>query len=207
MKISALATLALFLAQAVQAAYAQDTAELMEATRKTALPVLPKVVQAMQTAVQEQGPVEAISICKEKAPQMLREIRQQTGWAIHRVSLKTRNAETGAPDAWEARQLAEFNIQVANGAQAQQLEVGEIIVEGDGRRSFRYMKALPVVEVCQTCHGPADSLSPELKAALARDYPHDRATGYLAGEVRGALSVSRPLPRSGGSSTAGSSTR
>ena len=206
MKISAALTLALLLTPAVEA-YAQDTTELIGETRKTALPVLPRVVQAMQTAVQEQGPVEAISICKEKAPQMLREIRQQTGWAIHRVSLKARNAATGAPDAWEARQLAEFNIQVANGAKAQELEVGEIIVEGDGRRSFRYMKALPVVEVCQTCHGPADSLSPDLKAALARDYPHDRATGYLAGEVRGALSVSRSLPRSGGSSTAGSSAR
>ena len=48
-------------------------------------------------------------------------------------------------------------------------------------------------EVCQTCHGPADSLSPELKAALAKDYPHDQATGYVAGEIRGALSVTRPL--------------
>ena len=113
--------------------------------------------------------------------------------ARRRVSLKTRNATTGTPDAWAARQLAGFNIQVANGAKAQQPEVGEIVVNGDGQRSFRYMKALPVVAVCQTCHGPADPLSEELRAALARDYPHDQATGHLGGEVRGALSVTRPL--------------
>ncbi|EXI78437.1 MAG: hypothetical protein AW10_03044 [Candidatus Accumulibacter appositus] len=193
MKIATTAILALSLNLTIQAVHAQDTAALMADTRKTALPVLPKVVQAMQAAVQEQGPVAAISVCKEKAPQLLQEMRRQTGWAIHRVSLKARNATTGTPDAWEARQLADFNIQVANGAKVQQLEVGEIIVASDGQRQFRYMKALPVVEVCQTCHGPADSLSPELKAALAKDYPHDQATGYTTGEIRGALSVTRPL--------------
>jgi len=193
MKKSTALILALSLTSATQSVHAQEPAALMSETRKTALPILPKVVQAMQTAVQEQGPVAAIAVCKEKAPQLLLEMQQQTGWAIHRVSLKTRNATTGTPDAWEARQLAEFNIMVANGAQPQQLEVGEIVAASDGQRRFRYMKALPVVEVCQTCHGPADSLSPELKAALAKDYPHDQATGYVAGEIRGALSVTRPL--------------
>ncbi|HRI90765.1 MAG TPA: DUF3365 domain-containing protein [Accumulibacter sp.] len=193
MKASTAAVLALSLATATQAVRAQDTAALMSETRKTATPVLPKVVQAMQTAVQEQGPVAAISICKEQAPQLLQEMRQQTGWAIRRVSLKARNATTGTPDAWEARQLAEFNIQAANGAELQHLEVGEIVVTGNGQRQFRYMKALPAIAVCQTCHGPADSLPPELRAALAKDYPHDRATGYVAGEIRGALSVTRPL--------------
>jgi len=194
MKITTTALLALALSSALQTVHAQDTTALMTDTRKTALPVLPKVVQAMQTAVQEQGPIAAIAVCKEKAPQLLQEMRQQTGWAIHRVSLKARNATTGTPDTWEARQLADFNIQVANGAKPEQLEVAEIVVASDGHRHFRYMKALPVVEVCQTCHGPADSLSPELKAALARDYPHDQATGYATGEIRGALSVTRPLP-------------
>lgn len=193
MKKSTALILALSLTSATQSVHAQEPAALMSETRKTALPILPKVVQAMQTAVQEQGPVAAIAVCKEKAPQLLLEMQQQTGWTIHRVSLKTRNPTTGTPDAWEARQLAEFNIMVANGAQPQQLEVGEIVAASDGQRRFRYMKALPVVEVCQTCHGPADSLSPELKAALARDYPHDQATGYTAGEIRGALSVTRPL--------------
>lgn len=193
MKTSARLILALSLASAAQAAHAQDATQLLSETRSTALPVLPKVVQAMQTAVQEQGLVEAIAICKDKAPQLLQELRQQSGWEIRRVSLKTRNPVTGTPDAWEARQLAEFDIQAANGAKPEQLEIGEILTAADGKRSYRYLKALPVAEVCLTCHGPVDSLSGELKAALATDYPHDRATGYAPGQVRGALSVKRPL--------------
>ena len=191
MKVFAAVMVSLSLASAVQLTWAQEEAALLADTRKTALPVLPKVVQAMQTAVSEQGPVGAISVCKEKAPQLLQDMRRQTGWIIRRVSLKTRNPATGTPDAWETRQLAGFNIQVANGAK--QLEVGEVVTAPDGKRSYRYMKALPVVEVCLSCHGDVDSLSADLKTALARDYPHDRATGYATGQVRGALSVIRPL--------------
>ena len=124
----------LSLVSVMPAVRAQEEASLLAETRKTALPVLPKVVQAMQTAVQENGPVGAIPVCKEKAPQLLQEVRQQTGWSIRRVSLKTRNPATGTPDAWEVRQLADFDIQVANGAKPEQLEVGEIVVAADGRR-------------------------------------------------------------------------
>lgn len=193
MKNATAIVVAVSLLSLIQTAGAQDSAQLLAETRKTALPVLPKVVHAMQTAVQEKGPVAAIAICKEQAPQLLQELRQQTGWSIRRVSLKTRNATTGTPDAWEARQLAEFDIQVANGAKPEQLEIGEILTADDGQRSYRYMKALPVAEVCQTCHGPADARSEALSAALAKDYPDDRASGYRVGEVRGALSVKRPL--------------
>lgn len=193
MKVFAAVMVSLSLASAVQLAWAQEEAALLADTRKTALPVLPKVVQAMQTAVSEQGPVGAIPVCKEKAPQLLQDMRRQTGWNIRRVSLKSRNPATGTPDAWETRQLAGFNIQVANGAKPEQLEVGEVVTAPDGKRSYRYMKALPVVEVCLSCHGTVDSLSADLRTALARDYPHDRATGYATGQVRGALSVIRPL--------------
>lgn len=178
---------------AMQPLWAQDAAALLAETRKTALPVLPKVVGAMQSAVQEQGPVAAIAVCKVKAPQLLQEMRQQTGWEIRRVSLKTRNAATGTPDVWEARQLAEFNIRAANGARPETLEVGEIVSAADGKRSYRYIKALPATEVCQTCHGATNALSADLQAALARDYPHDQATGYTTGQVRGALTVQRAL--------------
>lgn len=174
-------------------AFAEDTAALLQETRQQSLPVLPKVVGAMQKAVAEKGVTGAIGVCSEAAPAMLRDIRQKTGWDIRRVSLKARNAATGTPDAWEARQLAEFNIKVAEGSRADQLEVSGIVTDSDGKRTFRYMKALPVGEVCLKCHGPAESQSDELKAVLSHAYPADRATGYSLGQVRGALSVKRPL--------------
>ena len=195
MKFSTRLTVAAFvpLLLLVTFARAQESGALLEETRKKALPVLPKVVKAMQQAVNDGGAVGAIPVCKVMAPQLLQEMRDQTGWSIRRVSLKTRNPATGTPDLWEVRQLADFNIRVAGGAKPETLETSEIITEANGSRTFRYMKALPVADVCLKCHGADTALPADLRTALAKDYPHDQATGYAAGDVRGALSVKRPL--------------
>lgn len=171
---------------------AQDIGALTAETKKTVLPVVPKVVNAMQEAVAEKGVAEAIPVCKEQAPKLIKEVRDSTGWSIRRVSLKTRNAERGTPDLWEARVLADFNIRAAAGEKPETLEKSEIVSEG-GKQVFRYMKALPVGDVCLKCHGPADSLDANLKTRLKSSYPGDQAVGYAKGQIRGALTVKRPL--------------
>ena len=173
-------------------ALAQDVGTLTAQTKQTVLPVLPKIVAAMQSAVAEKGVAGAIPVCKEQAPALIQEKRRETGWEIRRVSLKARNTERGTPDLWEARQLADFDIRAAHGEKPDTLEKAEI-VNIDGKQVFRYMKALPVGDVCMYCHGPADSLDADLKAQLAKHYPNDQATGYAKGQIRGALTIKRPL--------------
>lgn len=173
-------------------ALAQDIGALTAETKKAVLPVVPKVVAAMQEAVAEKGVAGAIPVCKDQAPELIKAKRQETGWDIRRVSLKTRNAERGTPDLWEVRQLADFNIRAANGEKIDTMEKSEI-VSIDGKPVFRYMKALPVGDVCLKCHGAVDGMEAGLKAKLAESYPHDQATGYSKGQIRGALTVKRPL--------------
>lgn len=173
-------------------ALAHDIGALTAETKKAVLPVVPKVVNAMQEAVAAKGVAEAIPVCKEQAPALIQEKRRETGWDIRRVSLKARNDQRGTPDLWEARQLADFNIRAANGEKPETLEKSEIVTI-DGKPVLRYMKALPAGDVCLKCHGPAESLDPALKAKLAQTYPHDQATGYAKGQIRGALTVKRPL--------------
>ncbi|NTV10098.1 MAG: DUF3365 domain-containing protein [Zoogloea sp.] len=171
---------------------AQDMEALKADTRKNALPVLPKVVAMMKETVAAKGAEGAIEVCKAAAPQLLNEQSARTGWQMRRVSLKTRNAEGGTPDVWEARQLADFNIRAANGERPETLETGEIVTE-NGKRIYRYIRAIPTGEVCLKCHGPADKVEAGLKQRLAESYPHDRAFGYELGQIRGALTVKRPL--------------
>ena len=166
------------------AAQAQDLDALKADTRKNALPVLPKVVGMMQETVAAKGPVEAIPVCKEQA--------DKTGWGMRRVSLQTRNPERGTPDVWEARQLADFNIRAAAGEKVETLETGELVTE-NGKQVYRYIRAIPVGDVCLKCHGPADKIEAGLKSQLAKSYPHDQAFGYEKGMIRGALTVKRPL--------------
>jgi len=186
------AFLSITLLLAALPALAQDIGALTAETKKTVLPVVPKVVNAMQEAVAERGVAGAIPVCKEQAPELIKEKRKETGWDIRRVSLKTRNAERATPDLWEARVLADFDIRAANGEKPETLEKSEI-VSIDGKPVFRYMKALPVGEVCLKCHGPVEGLDAGLKAKLGESYPHDQATGYSQGQIRGALTVKRPL--------------
>ncbi len=172
--------------------FSQDLNALKLDTRQKALPVLPKVVGMMQETVAAQGAMAAIPVCKEKAPQLLKEQAEKTGWSMRRVSLKTRNAERGSPDVWEARQLAEFNIRAANGEKIETLEHGEIVSD-DGKQTYRYIRAIPVGQVCISCHGASESIEPGLRAELSKSYPKDQATGYVVGQIRGALTVKRPL--------------
>lgn len=173
-------------------AQAQDLDALKADTRKNALPVLPKVVGMMQETVANKGVVEAIPVCKESAPALLQAQSAKTGWEMRRVSLRTRNPNRGTPDVWEARQLADFNIRAANGEKVETLETGEVVTE-NGKQVYRYIRAIPVGDVCLQCHGPADKIDAGLKAQLAQSYPHDTAFGYAKGQIRGALTVKRPL--------------
>ena len=175
------------------AAPADDLTTLSKETREATQPLLSKVVGTVKESLNQSTPHETVDVCRDKLPGLVKEAREKTGWNIRRVSLKTRNAEKGTPDAWEARMLADFDRRAAAGEKRETLEIGEIMQTPEGR-IFRYMKALPVQETCLNCHGESAKLTPELKEKLTTLYPNDQATGYQLGQIRGALTVKRPLP-------------
>jgi hypothetical protein len=62
-----------------------------------------------------------------------------------------------------------------------------VVVKGEAG-AFRCTKAIPTAaEPCLMCHG--SGLDPALKAEIERLYPDDQATGFKAGERRGAFTV------------------
>ena len=168
-------------------ANAGDDAMLVEA-RKVATTLPPRLLAALQQEISKSGPEGAILVCKDMAPKMAGEISQQTGWKIKRVSLKARNDARAIPDAWEKAALEDFDKRAAAGEPPAQLEKGERV-----DNEYRYVKALPVQPLCLGCHGPVDQLPPAVKSALAQHYPNDLATGYSVGQIRGAISVRKPL--------------
>ncbi|MCL4801907.1 MAG: DUF3365 domain-containing protein [Burkholderiales bacterium] len=138
------------------------------------------------------GPAGAIGVCKGLAPRIAASVSHQHGWKVSRVSLKPRNPVLGPADAWEQQALLEFDRQAGAGAKPETLERAEIVEEPQGRY-FRYAKALPAQALCLNCHGTPDKIAPGVKEKLAAEYPHDRATGYAPGQIRGAISIKRPL--------------
>lgn len=164
---------------------------MLTQAREVAASVPPKLLAVLQEEIARGGPEGAIEVCRDKAPQMAREASERSGWNIRRVSLKNRNPKA-VPDAWERAVLEEFDRRAAAGESAAGFEKGEVVTI-DGQRYYRYMKALPTQPLCTNCHGPQDQLSPAVKAKLAQLYPNDRATGYTPGQIRGAMTLKRPL--------------
>ena len=159
--------------------------------RATAAELVQALGAALKKEMAEGGAAAAIGVCRELAPKLAGELSRKTGGKVSRVSLRLRNPLLGQADAWEQEMLLSFDKRSAAGETADKLEISETVIEPSGRY-FRYMKALQVQPLCLACHGEASSLAETVKNRLAQDYPHDRATGYALGQIRGAVSIKWP---------------
>jgi hypothetical protein len=168
-----------------------DEAAMLEGARKVAVEVPSKLLDMLNAEIAKGGVVSTIEVCHDRAPAMARAASEKTGWSVRRVSLRNRNPKA-VPDAWEAANLKAFDSRVAAGEEPKAVEA-YAVVEQDGRKEFRYMKALGVQGVCSACHGPVESLRPEVAEKLHTLYPQDLATGYDVGQVRGAITLRKPL--------------
>ncbi|MBP6725532.1 MAG: DUF3365 domain-containing protein [Halioglobus sp.] len=142
----------------------------------------PRLKQAMA----EGGPAGAIAVCADVAPAIADSLSARSGWNVKRVSLKSRNASRAVPDDWERAVLLEFDRRQAAGEDAADISFGEVVTG-----QYRYMQAQGVEPLCLLCHGKG--LADDVEQTLRQYYPDDWATGYSVGQVRGAISVSKPL--------------
>ncbi len=137
---------------------------------------------ALKAGLEKGGPVEAVTVCKDLAPQIAARLSRESGAKVSRTSTRFRNP-ANAPEPWQAAWLERFQSDITTG-----VALPEQIERHAG--GTRYMKAIRMQPVCLACHG--EKLSGDVSAALAEYYPHDRARGYSVGDLRGAFSISWP---------------
>lgn len=171
-------------------AHANDEALIAE-TKKVAMGIPPKLLAMVQSEIEKGSFSGAIEACSDKAPKMAAAASQSTGWAIRRVSLKNRNPKA-TPDLWEKEALQDFDKRALAGESPATLEKAEIVSDSNGR-VLRYIKALPTQGLCLNCHGSSEKMAPEVQAQITKTYPNDLAVGYQEGQIRGALTIKRPL--------------
>lgn len=138
---------------------------------------------ALTDAMQSGGPQKAVAVCNTKAPEIAERLSQQHDLDIRRTSLKPRNA-ANAPDNWEKSVLQQFEQRHTDGEPIASLTAR---TEADDGTQMRLMKAIPTGEICLTCHG--ENIDPELQSLIDKHYPQDQATGFKAGDIRGAFSI------------------
>ncbi len=169
-----------------QASYPRDAAPsaLQPAAEAAdlAMDVLQKRLAArLGEAVAAGGPATAVGVCHAEALAITRAVADEHAIELGRTSHRLRNADN-APRAW----LRPF-VQQAEG----QPPTGEHVVDLGDRVGV--VRPLFILGPCLQCHGP--EVKPEVAAAISRDYPNDRATGFAEGELRGFMWAEAPKRR------------
>lgn len=169
--------------------FATDTEQLIASSKKAIQGLGGELKHTLQTAMKTDGPVKSISVCQMEAPKISEGILEKKGISVTRTALNYRNPEN-KPDDWEKDVLENFEKRKAEGESIKTIEYSELI-EHNGDKIFRYMKAIPTGEVCLKCHG--DNIAPPLANKINELYPADKAKGFMLGDIRGAFSVIQPV--------------
>jgi|GEM_PF-372848 len=135
-------------------------------------------------AIQSGGLNAGVEVCHSKAPKIAERLSTE-GWSVARTSLKTRNQEN-TPDQWETDTLSQFDDRFKQGEEATNL-----VATRSDKKHFRFMKAIPMDQVCLACHG--SSIDPSLQKTIQKYYPNDRATGFSLKDIRGAFTLQKDL--------------
>ncbi len=194
---SAALLLALAAAVPAQAAGAADTgavdAALAQDTRAIATELVSQLGQKLKSALANEGPLAAVSVCKEAAPAIAKDLSARHGAQVTRVGTRVRNPKMGVPNGWQKDALVEFEARLDKGETPADLEYWKVVDGSDGKRELRYAKAIVTQPLCVTCHGKGEDIPAPLLEKIRAEYPDDQATGYSVGKLRGAVVVTRPM--------------
>jgi hypothetical protein len=134
-----------------------------------------RLFQRLSQELQSSGPAGAVTACRDEAQALTATVAQEQGIEVGRTSHRLRNPKN-APRPW-----VEPFLTAAAGKKA--AEVQPVVVDLGDRLGL--LKPIPTAELCTTCHGAADALSPEVIRILKEGYPEDRAVGFAPGDMRG----------------------
>ena len=126
----------------------------------------------------EKGPAQSIGVCRERAPEIAKQVSQETGVRIGRTSFQLRNPEN-QPPAWATDFVSD--------------RVEEEVVVALPDAGLGVLTPIRLQTTCTICHGPKSEILPEVKVALASNYPRDQATGFAVGDLRGYFWMEVPV--------------
>lgn len=142
----------------------------------------------LMAAMAEGGPEAAVTACADEAQGITALALSGTQARAGRASLRRRNARNEGPD-WVKAWLTEQGERPAAGAAGISAahQDGDVVVG-------RFLTPIAVEAPCLSCHGDQAQIPPEVAEILAARYPDDQATGYAAGDLRGALWAEARVP-------------
>jgi hypothetical protein len=183
-----LTTAATLTATILSAAPVQNTnpelKEVIQTGKETSKTLLQTLGKNMKAHMKKGGPMDALNFCANKAYSLTESVNKKLkdGVSVKRISLKERSSINRA-EADEAKVLkAMQTLKDAN------VVLPKHMVQKVSKDVYKFYKPLVINKgVCLKCHG--DIQNKNLKDAIAKRYPQDKATGYKMGDLRGAIVV------------------
>lgn len=155
-------------------------------SQKVSQQLAKQLKQRLMAAVKEGGLNAGIEQCKIAAPDISQQLIANYPEKLinaGRVSLKNRNPKN-QPSDWQAGRLQKFNELNAKG----QLPGFQYrLFKQEGKAGLEFISPISTQGLCLNCHGK--TLSEPLSQQLNNLYPHDKATGYNVGDIRGAFVI------------------
>lgn len=131
------------------------------------------------------GPMAAAEFCTTKAYTLTAAIDDQYGKDVQvkRISLKERNP------ANQVQGEEKVILESLDNLQRNGVVLPPYLVERVNKDTYKFYKPLMInKQVCLKCHGDIGK-NQKLSQFLENTYPHDKATGYSMGDLRGAVVV------------------
>ena len=139
--------------------------------------LLQQLLAKLMDTMASSGPASAIQVCQKQAPEIAANVGQEFGVTIGRTSHRLRNP-MNTPPPW-AQALVDDQI----------AEPRFVPLADDTLGALLPIRLKPQ---CLMCHGPEEQILPDVREALTRSYPKDRATGFREGDLRGWFWVTVP---------------
>lgn len=163
----------------------EELASVIKTGKEVSSALLQTLGKNLQQHMKDEGPVGAAEFCSTKAYALTADVDKQFGQDVQvkRISLKERNPANQAEGKEKAILQALENLQKSG------VVLPEYLVERVNKETYKYYKPLMInKQVCLKCHGNI-SENQKLSQFLEKTYPHDKATGYKFGDLRGAIVV------------------
>src|SRR5690606_18597158 len=147
-----------------------------------------QLMNTLQQAIEEHGVGGAVEFCNVQALPILKEVGEQYGVTIRRVSHDYRNpADQHNEEEKMVLEAYEYNQEhgIKHEPNLQKVKEGSVLL---------FTKAITIPEgLCLNCHGdPGQDIQEETLDKINHLYPEDKAKGHAIGDLRGMWSIAIP---------------
>lgn len=149
-----------------------------------------RLLEALTAKISSDGAAASIGFCREAAPvltaQAATEFEEQGVAFVKRMGVRVRSPGN-TPSERERVLLGEMMEEIRRTGQATPRVV--LDTASADRVSGVYYRPILTDGLCMTCHGPKESIAPDIRAAITAAYPGDEAVDFKAGDLRGVFAV------------------